>query len=152
MHPGKLRPIKMQLKMIGFCCLTICHLIFFTACEIVPGLKNSETWITLEPKPDTVTLFAEYNVSTRYNERDMSISSAGDEIYYSIGNYTQSVRAIVQIQKKENTWLSPEICPSPEYNDIGHFLSPGGASFTLLNPSMEFTRKDYNIWVSNRKR
>ncbi len=87
-------------------------------------------------------------------ERDMAISANGNELFYTLGNYTQKRRAIVHILRKNNQWDYPEIVNwSGTYMDIEPFLSPDGLSLFFSSTRMIYgdsTRKDYNIWVSKK--
>jgi hypothetical protein len=131
--------------------------IFFVviySCQVQPVQNKHGLEINLSTPPDSVSLFAEGIVSTGYNERDMAISADGDEIFYSLGNYTQKLRAIVHLCKKDNNWVAAEILPwSGRHNDIEPFLSPDGSSIFFASDrpvNGDSTRKDFNIWVSKR--
>jgi hypothetical protein len=124
------------------------------SCQIQPDPIKPDFETCLKSVQDTVRLFAEGIVSTSLNERDMAISPEGDEIFYSLGNYTQKLRAMVHLRKKDGQWSAPEIMPwSGTYTDIEPSLSPSGTSlyFASTRPIHgDSTRKDYNIWVSKR--
>ncbi len=120
--------------------------------------KNDEgsqtSSLSLASASDTVHVFAEGIVSTRYNERDMAISSEGDEVFFSLGNYTQKKRVIAHFRKINGVWNTSEIMSwSGVYNDIEPFLAPDGASLFFASDrpvDRDSTRKDFNIWVSQR--
>jgi hypothetical protein len=85
-----------------------CLMIISTACSSnLPTLKEVVQF-NLEGAKDSVALFAKDIISTRYNERDMAISSSGDDLFYSLGNYNQQLRAIVHLHKKKRAdMISP---------------------------------------------
>ena len=106
--------------------------------------------MVLSSAPKEVEIFANGIISTGLNERDIAISSDGREIYYTLGNYDNSQRAIVKIAKEANAWLDPQIVSfSGKYNDIEPFLSPDGSKLFFASnrpPNNDTTRSDYNIW------
>lgn len=89
------------------------------------------------------------------NVRDFTLSNNGTEAYLTIQSPLEEVSAIVKIQKKENSWSTPEIGSfSGEYKDIEPFLSPDNlrlyfASNRPLNQT-DATTKDFDIWYVER--
>jgi hypothetical protein len=111
-------------------------------------------YIDLEYKPGQVELFAPGIVSTNLYERDIAISTGGDEIIYTSGDYKQSRRCLVCIRKTGNEWGKKEILSfSGQYNDIEPCFSVDGDKlyFASDRPIEKASKKsDYNIWVSER--
>jgi hypothetical protein len=123
-----------------------------TACQPshLPGLD-------LGTAGDKAELFGEGIISTNLYERDMAVSADGDEIVYTLGNYTQTLRCLVSIRKENGKWNKPEVLPfSGRFNDIEPFFAPGGnllffASNRPVDPGNASERNDYNIWYVERK-
>ncbi len=101
-----------------------------------------------------VDIFAEGIVSTNLYERDIAIAQNGTELIYSIGDYKQKKRCLVQIRKRNGKWSKPEIVNiSGKYQDIEPFYAEEGKRlFFASNRPIEkgSKREDYNIWYSDR--
>lgn len=123
-----------------------------SACQptAAPGLTLSHT-------PGQVELFAPGTVSTELYERDLAVNETGDEILFTLGNYTQTLRCLVAIRLTDGAWSDPEVLPfSGRYNDIEPFYAPGGkrlffASTRPMDSLAAPDRRDYNIWVVEKK-
>lgn len=117
--------------------------------------KESETIILdLETNPSKVELFAEGIISTGLYERDIAIAPNGNELIYTLGDYKQQKRCLVQINRIEGKWSQPKIVTlSGKYQDIEPFYTEDGQRlFFASNRPIEkdSTRNDYNIWYSDR--
>lgn len=128
-------------------------LVFLMNCQLIK--KESEnTIINLRESTDTLSLFAKNHVSTPLYERDIAISPKLDELIYTLGDYKQNKRCLVTIKKKGNKWKKPEILNlSGTYQDLEPFLSNEGNRlyFASNRPIYgDVTRKDYNIWYSDK--
>ncbi|MEX0291293.1 MAG: exo-alpha-sialidase [Flavobacteriaceae bacterium] len=110
--------------------------------------------IDLNLNPDELALFGKDLISTHLYERDMAISPDGDEITYTLGNYKQSFRCLVQLKKTDEGWGERQILSfSGKYHDIEPFYSPDGQKlyFASTRPmDADTTRTDYNLWVVKR--
>ncbi len=110
--------------------------------------------LDLERNPDSPELFAEHIVSTALYERDIAISTEGDMVIHTLGNYKQTRRCLVMIRKVEENWSEPEIVTlSGKYQDIEPFITPDGSRlyFASNRPiDGDTSRADYNIWFSDR--
>lgn len=110
--------------------------------------------LDLELVTEKVELFGEGLVSTHLYERDIAISTDGNELIYTLGDHKQQRRALMQIRKLNGKWGEPEILNiSGEYQDIEPFFSEdGNRLFFASNRPIEkgSKRKDYNIWYSDR--
>lgn len=90
------------------------------------------------------------------NLRDFTISSNGDEAFFSLQSPSGEVSAILCVKKKLDSWSQPFIAPfSGKFHDLEPFLSPDNLSLYFasnrpLNTSDNET-KDYDIWVVSRK-
>ena len=105
----------------------------------------------LEHVAAELEIFAPDLVSTHLYERDIAISTEGDEIIFTQGDYKQSRRCLVRIRKQNDTWGNKEILKiSGQYQDIEPFFSPDSKHlFFASNRPMPGTEStDYNIWIS----
>lgn len=90
------------------------------------------------------------------NIRDFTLSSSGEEGYFSLQSPLGEISVISMIRYENNRWQEPEIVSfSGNYKDTEPFLSPDGlklyfASNRPLNDSVK-EAKDYDIWVVERK-
>ena len=122
------------------------------SCKNIDSQETRE--LDLASMPDKVELFGEGLISTNLYERDIAISPDGNELIYTLGDYKQQRRFLMQIRKLNGKWGEPEILNiSGEYQDIEPFYAEDGNSlFFASNRPMEkgSKREDYNIWYSNR--
>ncbi|NJB71789.1 hypothetical protein GGR42_002251 [Saonia flava] len=124
-------------------------LLFISGCS-----RENSLNIALDIRPTSLELYGKDIVSTNLYERDIAISSKGDEIIYSLGNYDQTIRSLVIIEKKGKGWTNKKILDfSGKYNDIEPFFSPDGEKlyFSSNRPIYKDSlRNDYNIWVAEK--
>lgn len=110
--------------------------------------------IDLAYTPDTVEIFADDFISTNLYERDIAISPKGDEIIFTLSDYTRSKHCLVSIRKTGSVWGRKEILGfSGQYSDMEPCLSPNGNElfFASDRPTeVKSEKDDYNIWVSAR--
>ncbi|GJM30699.1 MAG: hypothetical protein DHS20C17_33340 [Cyclobacteriaceae bacterium] len=110
--------------------------------------------LELDRVPVSPELFAGHIVSTALYERDIAISTEGDMVIYTLGNYKQTRRCLVMIRKVEANWSEPEIVTlSGKHQDIEPFITPDGSRlyFASNRPiDGDTSRADYNIWFSDR--
>jgi len=130
-------------------------IIFIVLLILCVGCRDEKTnQFNLHINAATPTVFAEGIVSTDLYERDIAISSRGDEIIYTLGNYKQTFRSLISIKKDGDNWGKKQILPfSGKYNDIEPFLSVDGEQlyFASTRPmNSDSTRTDYNIWMATR--
>ncbi len=90
------------------------------------------------------------------NVRDITISSEGDEIYFSVQSYQDEISLIAYIKKINAVWSEPEVASfSGKYFDIEPFLSSDGLKlYFVSNRPMEETEdnpKDFDIWYVQRE-
>ena len=103
---------------------------------------------------DKPLVFAKGIVSDGMNNRDFTISPAGDEIFYSVQQRDFSVSVILRMVKKNNTWAGPEVAPfSGRYLDLEASFSPDGkriyfcSNRPVAGPSTAVdTTDDFDIW------
>lgn len=89
------------------------------------------------------------------NVRDFTMSSTGDEVYFTIQNYAGDLSAIVLMRKENEEWSDPEFVSfTGKYQDLEPFLSPDNlklffASNRPLSADTE-EEKDFDIWFVER--
>ena len=109
-----------------------------------------------ENKDTLISPFLPEIISEFPNVRDISISHAENEVYFSVQSYFSELSAIVVLKKENNKWSKPKTASfSGQFHDIEPFLSPNGlklyfASNRPLNTS-EIKTKDFDIWYVERK-
>ena len=90
------------------------------------------------------------------NIRDFTLSSFGDEAFFSLQSPLGEISAIMCIKKKEDAWSKPFIVSfSGKFQDIEPFLSPDNLRlyFASTRPlkSTDDKAKDYDIWYVSRE-
>jgi len=109
------------------------------------------TWPGKLLPSDTPSIFA---ISDGLNNRDFTISPAGDEIFYSIQQRDFGISTILRLYKKNGVWSAPEVAPfSGRYNDLEAAFSPDGNRiyFVSNRPSSQTdTTDDFDIWFVNK--
>jgi Tol biopolymer transport system component len=129
--------------------LIITVVILFTQCR-----DDKSKRIDLQYSPQKAELFAEKFISTNLYERDIAISPDGDEIIFTLSDYSQSKRCLVGVKKSGKTWGEKQILSfSGVYNDIEPFMSVNGDKLYFASDRpiySDSSRDDYNIWVSLR--
>lgn len=100
-------------------------------------------------------LFMKGKVSTRYKERDMTISADGKHLLYSIHSYNNDQRMIVEMKKVQSSWSEPKVVSfSGKYKDLEPMFVPGSQRlfFASDRPLFEGDEvKDYNLWYVDKK-
>ncbi len=131
-------------------------LITLLALMVAGCIETNDNIINLKKQPKKVELFGKNIVSTPLFERDIAISQAGDEIIYTLGDYTHENRFLVTIKRTENGWSKRKLLPfSGKYQDIEPYLSFDGEKlyFASTRPMPgEEEESDYNIWVVERQK
>jgi Tol biopolymer transport system component len=108
-----------------------------------------------QTKPDSnPEIFASGFVSTRYNERDITFSPDGNQVYFSLCNPNTQYSAIVYFEWKNDTWSKPKIASfSGQYRDLESFVTPDGEKlYFASNRPLENggDPKDWDIWVVHK--
>jgi Tol biopolymer transport system component len=97
---------------------------------------------------DTAQIFAEGIISTQFNERDMTISPDGNELFFSLKG--PSFYSLIHMKQINGMWNEKEVAPfSGKYSDLEPCFSPDGKKlFFVSNRPMadEKEPKDYDIW------
>lgn len=83
--------------------------------------------VEINLKPTSfVTLFAEYVISTRYNQRDFVLSPSGEELFYTL-SHPRGFSVILHSKKINGLWTRPEVASfSGLYNDFEPTFSADG--------------------------
>lgn len=114
---------------------------------------SSTVEVELEIQESELTIFGKDLISTDLYERDMAISPDGKLIIYSLGDYKQTRRSLVQLRKVNDQWEGPMVLSiSGLYQDIEPFLTKDGKRlFFASNRPMNGTAENpnYNIWYSD---
>lgn len=91
------------------------------------------------------------------NVRDLAISPAEDEIYFSAQSYLGELSAIVTSRNIDGVWTPPEVVSfSGKYFDLEPFLSPNLLRLYFVSnrplDTAAVTTKDFDIWYVERKK
>ncbi|HEX2968585.1 MAG TPA: sialidase family protein [Bacteroidales bacterium] len=116
--------------------------------------QANEYTINLEATSES-EITGENIISTSLYERDIAITSDGDEIIFTRGDYKQRRRCLISVKKQQNgEWAQAEVLNiSGVYHDIEPFFSNNGNRlfFASNRPIYgDSSRNDYNIWFSDR--
>ena len=95
-------------------------------------------------------------VSQFPNVRDLAISPAGNELYFTAQSPLGDLSSLVCVKKKNGVWSNPEVpIFSGRYQDLEPAFSPNGLRlFFVSNRPTDSTKaepKDYDIWYIERK-
>lgn len=140
----------MRLKYIPLLVLAIS--LICLGCKEVDA--NQETTLNLAETKNRPTLFGDGIISTGLYQRDFAVSPDGNQLMYTLGDYKQHRRSLVQLDKVDGVWSDPELVSfSGTYQDIEPFYADQGNTlfFASNRPiNKDSTRKDYNIWYSTK--
>lgn len=79
-------------------------------------------------------LFAPGVVNTGMHTRDLAMTPAGDEIYFSVVLPGQSMSAIAVTRRRSGRWTPPEVAAfSGRYQDLEPAVSPDGGRFLFMS-------------------
>jgi len=106
--------------------------------------------------PTNVEPFLPEIVSQFPGVRDLAISPAGNELYFTIQSYLGELSSLVCLKKTSGVWTNPEVAQfSGKYHDLEPSFSPDGFKlFFVSNRPTDSTKtesKDYDIWYVERK-
>jgi WD40-like Beta Propeller Repeat len=109
-----------------------------------------------QPTPDSIPiLFAPNEISDELGNRDMAISPAGDEIFYT-NQYRGGVFSTIMYSKRTNgKWSKPEVASfCSRFNDLEPAFSPDGNKlyFASSRPLSGDAHKDYDIWYATKEK
>lgn len=116
--------------------------------QIVTGAYPDPSEPSIVPR-----IFAPGIISTGFNERDITFSPDGDEIFFTLQGprYT-----IITMRRDGDVWQPPEVAVfSGTYNDVEPFVTPDGSKlfFASDRPSEGKgpSRDDYDIWYVEKR-
>jgi hypothetical protein len=137
-------------KVLVFGSVLTTLVLLFTSCR-----EHTPVAIDLNKKPELPELFMEGLVSTALYERDIAISTTGEEIIFTRGTFNQGLRVLISISRVSGKWGPEKILPfSGKYQDIEPFLSPDDNTLYFASNRPVYgdtSRTDYNIWKVVRK-
>jgi Tol biopolymer transport system component len=105
---------------------------------------------------DTPEIFAPGIISDQYGNRDMAISPAGDEFFYTLQYSRGFISALLYSQKVNGEWTAPEVASfSGLYNDLEPAFSADGNMLYFVSNrplSQSGNKKDYDIWYAIKEK
>ncbi len=122
-----------------------------------PSLLAQRTALfSTDPPARLPKLFAPGFISGPFLERDMALSAAGDELYFTVQGVSGDLSVILVSRKQQGVWSKPEVAPfSGNYDDIEPFLTADGQRlyFSSNRPKHPDSTAagDYDIWFTDRK-
>jgi hypothetical protein len=132
-----------QVALIFICLFPLCF-------NFVQGQNDQKIRIDFTTPPSTLQLFKEGIISTSLYERDMAISPAGDELFYTIVAPQNVFSAIIYMHKdNQGNWSKPEVASfSGIYSDLEPAFTPDGKKlfFVSNRPVTGDSIKDFDIW------
>ena len=104
---------------------------------------------------NTAQLFLPGIISTRYDERDFTVTRAGNEIFYSMVLPGKSISCLVYLYHDGAFW-SDKLVPgfSGRYADLEPTFSPNGNQLFFVSKRPIFKEnktKDWNIWFVEKQ-
>lgn len=100
-----------------------------------------------EPQP--------YWINSGLNNRDLTISPAGDLLFTTIMTPDNRFSVIMMSHKLEGKWQELEVAPfSGEYADLEPMFDPSGKRlfFSSKRPRADRAGEDWDIWVTTRQK
>lgn len=124
--------------------------------SLVTALAQHPTLFGTDQPGQTPKLFAPGFISGPFLERDLAISNAGDELYFTTQSLSGDLSVILVSRNEKGTWTAPSIASfSGKYHDIEPFLSADGRRlyFSSNRPKHadSTAEGDYDIWYTDRK-
>ncbi|MEO6148746.1 MAG: hypothetical protein ABIN95_04470 [Mucilaginibacter sp.] len=101
---------------------------------------------------DSPRLFAEGIITDGLNNRDLAISPAGDELFFTLQQSRLS-STIIMLKKTNGSWGNPQVAPfSGRYRDLEAAFSPDGQTvfFASDRPVNNSAKKDFDLWKVGR--
>jgi Tol biopolymer transport system component len=129
-------------------------LFFFILCATTFSSFAQFQFLNVSDKEIRPVLFMEGVVSDGIANRDMAVSPAGDEIFYTIQQRQGIISCIMYMKKTGKTWSAPVVAPfSGRFADFEAAFSPDNKRvyFTSNRPlQSDGKAKDYDIWYVER--
>ena len=102
----------------------------------------------------TPTLFAQTDVNTSMNERDMAISPDGSEMFYTVYLQSSSFHTMIYRKRdKSGNWSFPKVASfSGKYSDMEPAFSADGLKlFFSSNRPHSSSKSNFDIWYVEKK-
>ncbi|OOQ61737.1 PD40 domain-containing protein [Mucilaginibacter pedocola] len=107
------------------------------------------------PPADTPKLFARGLISDGLSNRDLTISPAGDEVFFTIQHPKFIASVIIRVAIVNGKWGKPEVAPFSGINrDLEASFSPDGKTlyFSSDRPLADGKpKRDFDIWKVSKK-
>ncbi|MFT3681479.1 MAG: hypothetical protein QM791_14495 [Ferruginibacter sp.] len=124
-------------------------LLFFISSQVSAQQKGNAYFDQKQPGNAPV-VFAPGIISDEYGNRDMAISPAGDEIFFTLQYQSgRGFSTIMHTKKVNGKWTKPEVASfCGVYNDLEPAFSPDGNRLYYVSnrTSKNIGVKDYDIW------
>jgi Tol biopolymer transport system component len=124
-----------------------------TAAAAVTAFAKIRQFNPFQPSPaGAAIVFGNGVVSDGFGNRDMAISPAGDEFFYTMQQGEQ-MSVILHSQKKGDSWTTPEVATfSGKFSDLEPAFSPDGNRlyFVSRRPVKDEPKKDFDIWYVSK--
>jgi len=120
--------------------------------KALPSLKGDTDWqyFGLSSPGNVPKIFSPDIVSTQRNERDFTISPAGNVMFYSIVLPANNLSVIVYLSFDGFFWSEPESAAfSGGFSDLEPSFSPDGKKLFFVSKRPQsgvVEKKDYDIW------
>ncbi|MBL6447982.1 PD40 domain-containing protein [Fulvivirga sp. 29W222] len=101
----------------------------------------------------TAQLFEPGLISTKYPNRDIAISTDGNEVFYTLQSYKREVSVIMRLVKVKGKWSKPQVASfSGQHGDLEPAFSPDGKRlyFVSNRSANGTTKEDYDIWYVDK--
>lgn len=136
--------------------VVVAGLVLAVACS-PPSSASGGDYLGEDPPGSEPELFAPGVVSTGLYERDVAMTSGGDEFYF--GLISRTYATIVVMKRVNGSWTEPEIAPfsnNADVLDLEPHITPDGKHFLFLStrpqagqePKSGWAYQD--IWVMDR--
>jgi hypothetical protein len=133
---------------------TILLLIVFAHCVTFP--KAQIVYPDKSLPGAAAAIFAPGLISDAMSNRDMAISPAGDELFYTIQSANGQVSVILQLRRIHGAWSTPAMAPfSGRYGDLEPAFSADGQTLYFASNRPIHAGgpvKDYDIWMVKKNK
>jgi len=116
---------------------------------VFPELSGD--YLGQQPPGMQAIMFAPGIISTGMNERDMTFTPDGKELYYTM--HGEGFFVILFMKQENGIWTPPQVAPfSGQYNDIEASVAPDGQRLFFISgrPRFEGDTRNDNIWFVER--
>ena len=113
-------------------------------------------WLGFSPPENTAAVFAPGIISTGAQERDLAVTPAGDEIFFS-RSVVPGEWVIMSCRRLKGKWSAPEVAPFSNrsgVNDIEPFVSPDGSRLYFVSDRPQNSGEkggNWDIWYVEKR-